>query len=88
MVEGGGLENRYTVNAVSWVRIPPSPPFIIETTSQRLKIFKNFFQIWGSDLFNLVLDAEYFFIVFDQAAEIAGRTADNKITIAAIDRFR
>ena len=26
MAEGGGLLNRYTVNPVSWVRIPSPPP--------------------------------------------------------------
>ncbi len=26
MVEGGGLENRYSELSGSWVRIPPSPP--------------------------------------------------------------
>ena len=26
MAEGGGLLNRYTVNTVSWVRIPSPPP--------------------------------------------------------------
>ena len=25
MVDGGGLENRWAVNSVPWVRIPPSP---------------------------------------------------------------
>ena len=27
--EGGGLLNRYTINLVSWVRIPSPPPFSI-----------------------------------------------------------
>src|SRR5712691_6513620 len=27
VAEGGGLLNRYTVNPVSWVRIPSPPPF-------------------------------------------------------------
>jgi hypothetical protein len=42
VAEGGGLLNRYTVNPVSWVRIPsPPPPFAI---LQRVRIPKAILQ--------------------------------------------
>src|SRR6185312_1045560 len=50
VAEGGGLLNRYTVNPVSWVRIPsPPPPFLstIEITDPIRSSYAGW--LWRSD---------------------------------------
>src|SRR5215813_13047974 len=41
VAEGGGLLNRYTVNPVSWVRIPSPPPSLLSVQPFTL-------QYWGT----------------------------------------